>query len=435
MKRALVVLVAAVLLVAGTAPANATNDATELWHVRGVVTDATGRTLRGAHVSDGSAIAYADSSGHYDIAVSQPGRYQFYASARDAVVVLQQINVVQTETPLDFVVGYRQWATGGTSVSATTPKNIAITVYSSAPQPGGPGGPAGSSCVVVTDSRNGASSPATFNGYAPSPYSSFAKWSWELLLPAGALDGIYRLQLRVEDCATGVELSGHYPDGYPENYGGQEFEQYTVDSSAADITNVLPTDWTDPNSTITASVRQVGPSEFDKFASAVLVDGVAVPFRHQTSNGQITAPLRGLAPGQHSVEVIAVDYAGNTTRKAWTIRVDATAPGWGGQTPEGTVTDPPRVLAVRLFDAESNIDPASITMKLVGAGLPLTLAHTWDPDTGAVSHEFPLGLPDGDYRVEVEAENTVRQRVLASWSFRVATVTVSSARAATAVVR
>lgn len=364
-----VVSIAAAFVVVASTPAAAV----DLYSFRGQVIDRIGRPLVGVKVAESSKQAFTDANGNYAIGESATGRFTLTASRSDIVQKSETVDVaVPTDKTVDFVLTYRLSASlsDATLSTAGTTAEATLSITSHAPNPGAPGGAAGTSCVYVNDARTGARTAAS---HSSTNANGSSQWIWTTQLPAETTEATTTLSTVAEDCNDGTVLSQ------------QDVDSYTVDNTPPSIADLLPADGTntivDPR--LTATIKDTGGSGVNaatvRFTvtddtAAASWDVTGASFNYTTGRAQ-TAP-QSLTPGStYRLEVTASDNSGNVASYSHRAAADDGGTLAVTATPAAVIGRVPRVpctLGVPDYSANKrsvtcenvtlNVDPSTIAL-------------------------------------------------------------------------
>jgi hypothetical protein len=375
--------------------------------IEGDVTDAVGRPVAGARVSDGYEVVYADASGHYVFETEDPivGPYPLQATKIGFDPAKRVVQPGDDREDVDFEMRYSLQVSVTPHVLEPS-QSLSITAWSYAPP--------GDSCVSWTDVGTGTEVTLALPA---EPTDGENAWTGSFNVPADAADGVRSWVTRVVDCDTGVALSDPLED------------VYVVDSVAPSLTVLSPIDWSAASTRLEVEVFDevgVNPNTI-----TVTVDGGVVPhsFRSSDQTDRVTATVTGLSSGVHQAEVSLADHAGHSAATTWQFTVDPDSPTSGESSPTGTIQDPSPEISAVVHDAASGIDPTSISMTLSNPVLRSRLDHSFDPATARVSYQIPddiegigLGqspLTPGTYEITLTLTDNVGNRHSTTWTFQV----------------
>jgi hypothetical protein len=173
---------------------------------------------------------------------------------------------------------------------------------------------------------------------------------------------------------------------------------------------------TSPQGTITVSEVIISVSAVDDtgVASVVLkLDDEEIPPEDvQLVDGVATSKVTDLKAGEHKVEAVVIDKAGNKASAKWSFIVepDTTPPQISVVSPQGVIHKPEATIAVAATD-ESGID--SVSIKLNGVDVPDVVL-----DDGIATVQVS-GLTDGEQQVSVEVIDAAGNKASAMWIFTV----------------
>ena len=144
------------------------------------------------------------------------------------------------------------------------------------------------------------------------------------------------------------------------------------------------------------------------------VNGAAVHHNFDPASGRVvwidsgTGIVPILADGAYAVVLEGGDYAGYKATHSWTFTVsvpdtDNSEPTIANRSPEGLAGSQLPVISAKVFDNQSGIIPASITLKVNGSTVvdPGNIGEAYDPATGTVSYTPQTPFAHGQY-VDVE---------------------------------
>ena len=302
-------VVAATALVGTLFTAAPGASALTLYHFVGTVSDADGRPLAGATVSDGGQTTQTDASGHYSLGESSTGSFTLDASRSDTGLATKQLNVT---VPLDTTVNFTLLYLSSTAVdqpnltTATDYTSLTDTLTTYAPNPG-TAGQAGFSCAFVTDSLTGTTSAmalvSTVNGQST--------WTYLDNFSPSSPEGQQHLTEQVQDCASNTAL----------DTGSSAF--YLIDNTppTIDPTLIGPPDGGHTvfsSQPLYASITDVGSHVNSASIKFTLLDTTtntssAVPAISYNTPWAVTAPVNLTTGHNYQVSVSATDNAGNTT--------------------------------------------------------------------------------------------------------------------------
>ena len=298
--------------------------AVTLFHFVGTVKDADGLPLAGALVSDGSQGTTTAANGTYDLAESSTGTFTLNVSrphSRDAsvtVTVTSPVNPANASTNYeeDFALLYLLNGTLATPNVSTAqgPVSDVLTVTSYAPQPGTPGETLGASCVTVTDSRTGLSSPATVTALNPDGSST---WTYQLSLSQNTPEVSSTLSFVTADCDTGTILSVTGTSGYVIDNMAPVIDPLSI--TPLDIGNTVFA-----SQPLLAKVHESGPAGIGPggivFTLTDTTTSTSATYPSisydQVSGWAKTAPVSLTVGHIYNVAVTATDNAGNSSRTA-----------------------------------------------------------------------------------------------------------------------
>ncbi|MBN2567187.1 hypothetical protein JXB02_03840 [Candidatus Woesearchaeota archaeon] len=143
--------------------------------------------------------------------------------------------------------------------------------------------------------------------------------------------------------------------------------------------------------------------------------------------GRFSAGL-GLIPGANTIEMTAIDAAGNTNGPlAQGVFFDGIPPALVTRSPTLPVADNTTVIRVEVTDAGSGILRSSVVFTV--GNRTYTCASPSDafgslacPADGAIAHAFsftPTGLPDGSTSVSLTLTDRARNSLSTAWSFTI----------------
>ena len=236
------------------------------------------------------------------------------------------------------------------------------------------------------------------------------------LLTDGTDDGSYTILV------TPVDNTG--------TTGTQKSSMFTYDTQEPDIISVTNIDMTANVSLVNGEVERIEVVMQDVSDAGVdfeeekspekstvvlkdkdgnVVDGEQGDDDNNTMWWQLTNPLQrgGDADGMYTIEVKALDEAGNIEEETFTLLYDTQVPTIISTTPEeGTAVDIPiERISVTLEDLGSGIDLIASNVQLIGpAGVPLS-SNKGDNGKDTIHLNFKAlkedGADDGRYRIEV----------------------------------
>ncbi|MHB8670946.1 MAG: Ig-like domain-containing protein [Acidimicrobiales bacterium] len=148
--------------------------------------------------------------------------------------------------------------------------------------------------------------------------------------------------------------------------------------------------------------------------------------------GVLRARASGLSAGSHSATVTAVDGAGNQTSLRFSFVVDLSPPALADPSPTGQIATSTPLLEVTATDADTGIDPASISMTVASPYYsPCRVPATFDATSGRISYQIPATPPSpcpglfpllpGSYDVAVGVADRADNPNGLTWSFTVST--------------
>lgn len=380
----------AALAVAQAPPAGALT----LFHINGTVRDALGRPLAGATVNDGSQTASTAADGTYSLPESSTGTYTVTARRSDTdTSAPARINasIPLDVNGVDFTLLYRiAGSLPQPAVStAAGPAGRTLTVTTYAPQPGSPGGPAGTSCVYVTDGRTGQTAPAAY----ASTSGGVSTWTYALSLAQGTPEGTYGLTYVADDCSSGAAVTS------------APRASYIVDNTPPAIStgSIVPGDF---GNTVFGAAQPVmarvsdgsGSGVDASRSSVVLADATAGTSATITAglsyaNGWLKTGARALADGHvYRAAITAVDAAGNATTATQQDPAD------GGGFLVTHLVESATTAGIPLTSCTLSAGSSPATKKATCTNVPLDLAATTvtlggsrhGPDSGFVDQQVSL---------------------------------------------
>lgn len=400
---------ATTLLPAASVRADPEIDTSRQFYIQGTIRDPLGRPISGVRIDDGTQVAVTSPDGRYRLAEPAPGTYRLKATSNKTYLALALVTVASPPVAFATVANFTlPYSIGGTWQAGTD--SLLLTIWSSAPGPGVPGQTGGASCVYVTDVGTGSTQAATYTGNQDS--GGAAVWSAGLPLQTTTV------RLQAKDCASATVLTS---------------ERSPVLVYLPDATPPVPDaprEWVNtPFPTIGFSASDTG-SGVDPDSARVSLDGVPLATGYEKRNYQ--AQARGLAVGDHVVELSISDRAGNVARAVYRLTVEAAAPALTDPRPTGEVTNASPTIEVTARDDGSGIHPSYIQLVLSNGLVSSHLAASYDSSSGRISYAVPrdlggvgLGLsplPDGRYSVTAVVADRAGNLQSLSWSFTVKTL-------------
>jgi len=200
-------------------------------------------------------------------------------------------------------------------------------------------------------------------------------------------------------------------------------DDISLDETAPDISSVSPTSSsvTDTTPEISADISD-GGSGVDEDSIVLIVDGDDVTDDADYSSGELTyTPSSDLDYGSHDVEIDVADELGNAaTTYTWSFSIASEGVGFEDEEPaDGTwISEDRPDIVITLEDTGSGIDQDSLTFEFDGDDV------TDDAEYSSSSGEYlyePPSLDDGNYTVEVCAEDDVGEETCFEWSFGIDT--------------
>ena len=152
------------------------------------------------------------------------------------------------------------------------------------------------------------------------------------------------------------------------------------------------------------------------------VDGVRQGEPDEATCGSVCPPSHSAdfewdhteaAPGEHTLRLVARDFAGNESERVWTVRVDDTVPGTTLTEDlaelNGEIVSEPRELRVEAFDGESEAAESGVASVLIRAGgQTFTTDSTCSGDSCQLGTTWtldPASFAEGNLPIEVIARD------------------------------
>ena len=277
---------------------------------------------------------------------------------------------------------------------------------------------AGSS-LQVTGPRGGVSGVLTADGDA---------LVWTPAIPLrtdGSDDGTYTVS------AAAVDMGGRASPALTHTFILDTQAPRVVSSSPVDA--ALPTNYVSASfSVLEASVADIGPAGLEAGAMSIRLIGPGGEVPSEASYNedgvmrlQLNAPLptNGSGDGVYTLEIGAVDRAGNALSVRSAVVYDTQPPALTASTPaDGSIIDPTaRRITLQLRDSVSGVDPAASALTLTspsGAEIPGTTGVSIDGENSTVQFTFEKILTEvGDYVLAAELVDRAGNRRLIELSF------------------
>ncbi len=260
--------------------------------------------------------------------------------------------------------------------------------------------------VTLALSATGAANCSLSNDAGFSPNSTYAYSSLPTSWSLASGDGSKTVYFKC------VDTSG--------NWSSAVNDGITLDAAQPAVSSKSPTSSsvTDRTPEISADVSDSG-SGVDSSSIVLKLDNSTVS--HAYSSGEVTyTPSSDLAIGPHNVGITLSDNAGNMKTDSWSFTIVSEGVGFEDETPEDgswTSDDRPDVY-VTLVDTGSGINMDSLTFDFDGTDV------TDDTEYSSSSKKYsyePASLDDGNYTVEVCAEDDVAKETCFEWNFGIDT--------------
>lgn len=195
---------------------------------------------------------------------------------------------------------------------------------------------------------------------------------------------------------------------------------FRVDTLPPAIGIQAPADGTyPPTTTPTISAQYTDVGGVDPARVRLSIDGADITSAAVvTADGISYQPATPLAGGVHSVTLVVIDFAGNSTTFAWSFFIDVAPPVISGETPRDvTVPTVTPVISARYTDSGSGVD-ATRTMLLVD-GRDVTADAT--VDASGISYQVVSALGAGQHTVSLKVYDRAGNPGQSDWGFSVDT--------------
>lgn len=380
--------------------------------IKGTVSDALGRGVAAARVSDGAQQStLTDASGNYEIDESSLATYSVTVSKVGLIPASKRVGPTDALDPVNFSVIYSiagslsSWALS----TANGPASATLTATEYVPLPGTPDETGGYSCVYVTDARTSATWASTL---VSTDGAGRSTWNYELSLSQGTPDGSYLLSFEVRDCSSSTVLSTR----------GEV--NYMIDSVPPALALIAPFD--NGNTYLTSERIVIEARDFRKATHAELQSGVGLPAGSGIDPSTISVSLQDVGlteaaqvpantydPGAqlirtnaaaltrglvYQVSMGAHDFAGNSTSVSARFSVLMADP-----TTSNARAITTRITTIAPTSSQSTSGVAAtdtytwLQVPVTVGGFTASVRDTFHPGAGTIAVEIPTGTAVVNY--------------------------------------